>query len=192
MIRRLLWITLGIAVVLALMWEYIPLRDAGDRLRNIPMNGPGFAARDLPLSDLERNIFGQATVLKRVYRVGRQGVVLQVIDATRDRHAIHDPLFCFRGAGWDVLAESRVLIPGGFARQITLRRNSDLVESVVWFSDGSNRHGSAPWQWWQTILRRITCGASGPEPVMVILQPVQGSSVVWPEVFARLPMLFAF
>ena len=192
MIRRLLWVILGLAVLLALLWEFVQIPDAGERLGRIPLTGYGFGARDLPLSDLERNIFGKARVLKRVYRVGRQGVVLQVIDATRDRHAIHDPLFCFRGAGWEIVAESRVAVPGGFARQLTLRRNADLVESVVWFSDGTSRHGSTPRQWWQTILRRVTCGVSGPEPVLVILQPINGGSVAWPELFAQLPLLFSF
>lgn len=192
MIRRLLWLVLGLALALALLWEFVPLTDASERMKRIPLTGFDFAAREIPLTDLERNIFGQARVLKRVYRVGQQGVVLQVVDATHDRHAIHDPLFCFRGAGWDVATESSLAVPGGSARQLTLRRGTDIAEAVVWFSDGTTRHGSAAKQWWQTVLRRLSCGTSGPEPVLVILQPLNGESVIWSELLTRLPLLFDF
>lgn len=192
MIRRLLWLALGLAIVLALLWEFVQIPDAANRLNRIPLTGFGFAARELPLSEAERTIFGKARVLKRVYSVGRQGVVVQIVDATRDRHAVHDPLYCFRGAGWDVATETRAQIPGGYARLLTLRRSADLAEAMVWFSDGITRHGSAPQHWWQTILRRLTCGTSGPEPVLVILQPLNGERLVWQDVFARLPILFDF
>lgn len=192
MSRRFLWILFGVAVAVTLLWEFVKIPDASNRLDRLPIAGPGFAARDLPLSDLERNIFGSARVLKRIYRVGRQAVVVQVIDATHDRHAVHDPLYCFRGAGWDIATEYRLTIPGGSARQLTLRRSADLADAVVWFSDGSSRHGSAPAHWWQTVLRRLTCGASGPEPVLVILQPLQGETLVWSDLFSHLPLLFDF
>lgn len=192
MSRRFLWVVFGFAVALTLIWEFVKIPDASNRLNRLPLTGFGFAARDLPLSELERNIFGNAQVLKRIYRTGRQGVVVQIVDATRDRHAVHDPLYCFRGAGWEIAAESRLTVPGGYARQLTLRRSADIAEAVVWFSDGTSRHASAPAHWWQTVVRRLTCGVSGPEPVLVILQPLQGETPVWPDVFARLPLLFEF
>ena len=33
---------------------------------------------------------------------------------------------------------------------------------------------------------------AGPEPVLVILQPLNGETLAWPDLFAHLPLLFDF
>lgn len=188
--ERLLWAAFLLVAAVGALWEFVHLPDASARLDAIPESGFGFAARELPLSESERAIFGNARVLKRLYQVGRQRAVLQVIDASRDRHAVHDPLFCFHGAGWHITEDASIPIPGGNARYLAMRRPEKTAEAVLWFSDSRTRHASAMRQWVQTILRRVTFGASGPEPVLIIVQPVAGETLNWDEFFEQFPALF--
>lgn len=185
-----LWSLLILVAVVGALWEFVNLPDASRRIDALPESGFGFAARDLPLSETERAIFGEARVVKRLYQVGRQQFVLQLIDASRDRHAVHDPLFCFRGAGWTITRDSSFPIPGGSAKHLEMQRPDKRADAVLWFSDGQTRHASAMRQWMQTVLRRVTFGASGEEPVLIILQPVLGETVEWGEVFDQFPAVF--
>ena len=189
-VRRALWFLLALGLGAALLGEFVRLPDASPRVDALPLSGFGFAGRDLPLNDHEHAIFGHARVLKRLYQVGRQRVVVQIIDATRDRHAVHDPMFCFRGAGWEPAARRPLPVPGGAAEHFALQRGGNRAEAVVWFSNGHTRHASAPRHWRETIARRLTLGRSGPEPVLVILQPLAGETVDWTELFDRFPALF--
>lgn len=189
-LQRGLWILLALGLGAALLGEFVRLPDAGNRLDAFPLSGFGFAGREMPLNEHERAIFGQARVVKRLYQVGRQRVVVQIVDATRDRHAVHDPMFCFRGAGWETAARRDLPVPGGTALQLGLRRGASVAEAVVWFSNGHDRHASAPRHWRETVLRRLTLGRSGPEPVLVILQPMNGETIDWPELVDRFPALF--
>lgn len=189
-VRRALWGLLALGLGIAFLGEFIRLPDASPRLDAFPLSGFGFAGRELPLNEHERAIFGRARVVKRLYQVGRQRVVVQIVDATRDRHAVHDPMYCFRGAGWEPAARRDLRIPGGTAQQLTLRRSALQAEAVFWFSNGRTRHDSASRHWRETILRRLSLGRSGPEPVLVILQPLSGESVDWTELFDRFPALF--
>lgn len=189
-VHRWLWAALGLAVVLALVWQLAPVTDASNRLAALPANGLGVSSRDLALSEVEQTVFSRARTLKRLYKVGGQMFILQVIDASRDRHAIHDPLYCFRGAGWEVASTRELAVPGGSAQLLSLRRKADSAEAVYWISDGKVRHASAVRYRWQTALRRLTFGNSGAEPVLIILQPFNGAAPSWSGVFERFPALF--
>lgn len=188
--QRVLWAALALAVCLSLVWETVSLPDASRRLASLPVSGFGFAGRDLPLNDVEKGVFGGVQTVKRLYQAGHQQFIVQVIDGSRNRHAIHDPLYCFRGAGWDVAATRDFAVPGGWARLLSLRKNIETAEALYWISDGSRRHASAPRYWWQSSLRRLTLGGSGPEPVLVVVQPATPEALDWSAVFAHLPALF--
>lgn len=189
---RLLWIGLGLAVLLVMVWERLPLPDASGRLDRLPKAGLGFASRELPLTESERAIFGAARSLKRLYQAGSQRLVVQVIDGTRNRHAVHDPLYCLRGAGWEVRHGTDIAVPGGTARLLSLEGNGRTAEALYWFSDGQTRHASAPRYWAQTTGRRLTRGRSGEEPVLTMVQPWDGEPVNWEKALQKLPMLFEF
>lgn len=171
---------LGIAALLTLaaivLWESVRLPDAATRLAAMPASGLNFASRDLPLTAAERDIYGSARVLKRLYQVGRQRLALVVVDGSSNRHGVHDPLYCFRGAGWSVTSSRDWAIRGGTARVVALSQGRATAEAVYWFSDGGTRHASAPRYWWQTALRRLSLGRSGPEPVLVLVHNVEGDS----------------
>jgi len=184
-----LWIALIGVMILGAVWEGVRLPDAAGRLKQLPLKGPGFAGRDLPLKEVELKVFGKADVLHRVYVAGGQKFVLTIIDGTNDRHAVHDPLYCFKGAGWTVRSREPRPVAGGQAALLRLGREERDVEALIWFSDGRERHASALRYWWQTTLRRVSLGRSGEEPILIILQPAEGSSLVWERAFAALPAL---
>ena len=187
--KKLLWTALALAVVLSLVWQFAPMRDAGARLDAIPLSGFGFAGKDLPLADVEVSIYKPARVVKRIYEVGRQQVIVIAIDGTRNRHAIHDPTFCFRGAGWIIHSGREIPVPSGYAKLLSLRKDGRTIEAMYWMSDGRTRYASALHYWWQTTLRRLTLGHSGEEPILFVLQPANGDSLNWELLLEQFPQL---
>jgi hypothetical protein len=185
---------LGLAALLTLtaigIWEFVKLPDAADRLAALPVAGLNFASRELPLTTAERDIYGRARVLKRLYQVGRQRFALVVVDGSLNRHAVHDPLYCFRGAGWTVTATRDWPVRGGAARVVTLAQGRATAEAVYWFSDGATRHASAPRYWWQTALRRLSLGRSGPEPILVLVHNLEADSGGLTTALEQVPALF--
>jgi len=173
-----------IAIVLGAVWQFFPLRDASARLNRMPRLGPGFACRDVPLDPYEATLFKRVSTLKRLCRFRGQRFVLLAVDGSRNRHAVHDPVYCFRGAGWQVVLQEMLPIEGGAVKRIRLRRAGRETEAVSWFSDGTVRHVSALAYWRQTTLRRLTLGWSGEEPVLVILQPFGTDRPDWREILA--------
>jgi len=178
------------AVVLALAWDLVPLPDAQSRLAGLAPAGLGFTSREVPLNETEKSIFGSAQVVKRIYRAGRENFVVVIIDGTRNRHAVHDPTYCFRGAGWSIAGERSLTLPGGAGKVLSLRKGNETREAVFWFSDGRERHAQVARCWWQTALRRLTFGASGPAPVLVLVQPLENDRTAWENLPITLPQLF--
>jgi hypothetical protein len=188
--RKLLWAGLAVAVALGLIWQLFPLPDAQARVRALPQSGILYAGQDLPIPPEMRMVFGKAQVLKRGYQVGGQRVIVWVIDGSRNRHAVHDPLYCIRGGGWRIVSQNPFPIRGGSAKLILAEKDGAQAESLVWFSDGNTRHASALRYWGQTTLRRLTLGWSGPEPVLITVQ-LAGSEVVnWRQLAGQFAPLF--
>jgi len=185
-----MWLALGAVVALSLLWELVPRTDASARLRRLPQSGFHLASRDVALSPVEADIYHAANVCKRIYQAGHERFILLAIDGTHDRHAVHDPLYCFRGGGWTVGADRLLPVPGGNARILELSKPGRTVEVMFWITDGRVRHGSAVRAWWQSTLRRLTFGYSGDEPVLFILQPLPGQTVNWDDVLVDFPALF--
>lgn len=180
--RRTLWAGLAAAVALGGVWQFFPLRDASARLGRMPRLGSDFASRDVPLDPYEAALFNNVGTLKRVYQFGKQRFVFLAVDGSADRHAVHDPVYCFRGAGWQVVSQEELPIEGGVVKRMRLHRGERDTEVVSWFSDGVERHASALAYWRQATLRRLTLGRSGEEPVLVILQPLGACRLDWPSI----------
>ena len=190
--NKLLSLALLAAVLLAFLWDLVPLRDAAGRLAVLPAAGLGFTSVTVPLSDTEKAIFGAAQVVKRIYRVGRKNFAVVIIDGARNRHAVHDPTYCFRGAGWIISGARELPVPGGAIKIVTLQKSTETRTAGIWFSDGQHRHASVARCWWQMACRRLTFGASGPEPLLVLAQPLDPGETSWEMVSAQLPFLFEF
>jgi hypothetical protein len=183
-----------VAAVLTLAWSTYPLPDdAQDRLRALPASGFHFSSRELPLAPDEAAALDKARVLKRLYQVGDQCFVLMVVDGASNRHAVHDPVYCFRGAGWTVQDRAAYAIRGGSAALLTLVRGDGEHQQVMfWITNDEARFAQPLRYWWQATLRRITFGRSGPQPVLVILQPSVRGSFDWHKLMENFPELLDF
>ena len=87
-----------------------------------------------------------------------------------ERSAVHDPMYCFAGAGYKVISDLPMTVEGGVARCLFISQGGKRSRIVYWFSNGESRHSSILAYWFNTTIRRITFGLSGPEPVLVIVQ----------------------
>lgn len=188
-IHKILWAALAVAVVLSIIAEVRPRTKGGSRLDALPLHGLGFIGRDLPLSAAETTVFHQARVVKRLYQAGGNRFILLAVDGGGDRHAIHDPIYCFRGAGWSVTAKAGVPLLSGQGQMLRLVKGSQTAEAVYWFTDGRHRHSSVIRLWWQSVLRRLGADSSSGEPLLIIMQPVAGSTLNWHEIARSFPQL---
>jgi hypothetical protein len=184
-----LWLTFAILVPLGMLWQFYPLTDASSRIDRFPRKSALVDSHDLPLTPGEQAIFCGVTVIKRFALVGDDRAVVTVIDGTKNRHAVHDPVFCFRGAGWEVSRDEKVPLEKGTARLVHLRQGKDVAEAVYWFSDGNEQFNRPLLYWWKTALRRMTLGASGMEPVLVILTSTGPPLPHWSQLLKQWPEL---
>lgn len=177
---------LALAIGLGLMWEFFPAAKSPSLISALPLQGDGFVGEDLDFSDTEREQFKDVEILKRYYQVAEDGFILLAIDGAGNRHAVHDPYFCYRGSGWNIVSEQDVPVDGGTVRVLQFRKGEKLKECVFWFTDGRVRHASAMRYWWQTTLRRLSFGHSGTEPVLVVLQAHGANTTQWSDIATRL------
>lgn len=177
--RRALGVGVALAVIMGALWGFYPLADARARLDRVPARGARFESADLPLSEMERTVFSRVSLLHRRYVLDGRPFYLTVIDGTRDRHVVHDPRYCFQGAGWQVTNEKKLPLAQGHATWLTTTQAGEEAQVVYWFTDGVHRHSSAPKYWWQTTLRRMTLGRAGAEPLLVVLQSSGAAQPNW-------------
>ena len=173
------WVALGLVVLLGIAWEFFPLPDASDRLQRLPLQGAGFKGQELPVSDTEKAVFKDNRIVKRIYQVSRQRFFLSIVDGTHHRSAVHDPTLCFQGDGWSIAGRREISLVGGTGQVLTLARGEERQEILLWFSNGKRRYSSLVRYWLDTTLRRLTLGRSGPEPVRVIVQPLDSHPLDW-------------
>jgi len=166
--KYLLWFFLFIAISAALLWQYAPLNDATARIQPALQ---ALSGEDVPLSEDEKKFYSGATCIKRRTTVDGKVVWFFIIDGTKNRHAIHDPLFCFQGAGWEVANKKVIPLAKGEGVLLELKKGLQKHDYLYWFSDGQKYFYSFPQFWLKSTLRRLTMGHSGEEPVIIIIQP---------------------
>lgn len=189
-LKRILWCLLAVAVIAGIVFESLPAPKAASRIDALPLQAFGLAGRDLPLSDAEAAFFRQVRIVKRLYQAGSTRFILLAVDGAGDRHALHDPQYCFRGAGWTVTRSTEIPLPGGRGRVLTLAKDRQSAEALYWFSNGRVRHVSPLQLWWESVLRRVRLRPEAGNPVLVILQPTAGGTIDWRALTARCPQLF--
>jgi len=174
-----LWTALVVAVVLGLVWQYVPLKDARERMDTLPLKGLSYEGEDIPLKAYEEKHLKGSNLLKRRYTVDGKEFFITILDGTKNRHVVHDPYYCFKGSGWEVLSETALPLKNGQASLLQIRKNDQEREALFWFSNGRKQFNSPMTYWWQTMIRRATIGLSGEEPVLIVVQPLQGDKVDW-------------
>ncbi len=181
--RPVLWFCLLLTALITLGWPMIPMPTAAKRLADIPSSSPDFQTRELEISAADRAFLGKAQAVQALIAMRGGGrLVLTVIDGTHNRHAVHDPNYCFSGAGWQVQTQSIVKVPSGNAMWVTLAKDSQTTEALWFFDDGKHQFASPFEYWLATSLRRVTLGRSGAEPVLVSLRSLPGESIPWDRV----------
>lgn len=172
----------ALSVACGSAWSLVPLSTAADRLAAVPLAAAGFSGTEVPLTEAERAVLGRVDHLHREYVRGGTALYLTVIDGSRDRHAVHDPRYCFRGAGWSVLAEERRPMGAGEATWLRAERDGEVAEAVFWFAGGGAPHASVPRYLWNTVTRRVSFGSLGGKPVLVVIQSFSDRPMDWAEV----------
>lgn len=113
---------------------------------------------------------------------GGGNVVMTVIDGTGNRHAVHDPAYCFSGAGWKILSRSPITLSSGTATHVLLKKENQESQAF-WFFDDKKTQFTSPLEYWmKSAMRRATLGWSGAEPVLVTIQSIPGDTIKWERV----------
>lgn len=181
----LLLAALGTWLALA---RFAPPAGTG-RLLQLPLQRAGVRGIELELSSVEKPVLAGARWRKRAYAIGGQHCVLTAIDGTGNRHALHDPTYCFRGAGWEIVGQQTLALAGGEARLVRLRRGSETNEAVYWYSDGATRQPGAWGAWVGAILQRLHLRRWSGETILVMLQPAELRPLDWPALLRDFPEL---
>lgn len=187
-----IWAAILGILFMGALWDMYPLPDAGERLESIPQQGLGFSGTDVPMSEVEKQVFEGCNLIKRYYSYQGQVFFLSVVDGTGNRNAVHDPTFCFTGGGWEIENRQMIAVRGGTAERIFLKKGEKSKEVLLWFSNGKKRYASPVRYWVDTTIRRLSLGWSGAEPVRVMLQPPPGEQVDWDKVLAEFYPLWEF
>jgi hypothetical protein len=173
------WTGAAVCGAIAVASQLWPLADGSSRIASLSPNGVWHRTIEVELNSWEKDFFQRAHVVKRVAVVRGKKVALTVIDGSRNRQAVHDPEFCFRGAGWTVERTGQVALETGRARLLHLRKGDTTAEALFWFTEGAAAF-AAPWRYWLTATwRRLTFGASGQEPVLVLLTSLDDVPPDW-------------
>lgn len=188
--QKFLWIFLICVVALGSLWQFYPLPSAQGRLNKLPLIGPQFEGKEIALTADEEKFFPNVNIIKRIYKLHDDYFFVTVLDGSNNRHVVHDPYYCFRGAGWSINAEHPFPVRNGMASLIDISKGDDHREALYWFSDGTSAYISPMRYWWQTTLRRVTLGHSGVEPILIMIQPMTKEHVDWNSVINALNPLF--
>lgn len=185
----ILFSALLLLVVAALVLRRIELEDATARLTAFPRSGPGFSSKQLALTEAEQDMLGGASAVKSVYAWQGRRYAVTMVDGTRDRQAVHDPRYCFRGSGWRIESEETIDFSGGTARRMTMTRDDSETEALFFYSDGESVF-DAPFDYWlRATKRRWLRKWGGPEPVLVMVQPMDPGVELEGAIDGLLPLL---
>ena len=173
-----LWALLVVALGIGFLWEMYPLKSATSRIEKLPLSGINFQAESLPLNEQDLEFMKGANAYKYLLVFNQQSFFITIMDGTKNRHAIHDPTYCFVGAGWKVANEERIHFENGYGTLLTMERGANSNEALYFFSDGLRQYSSVIRYWWDTMIRRLTLGKISEEPILIIVQPIQIDTAV--------------
>ena len=97
-----------------------------------------FPGRALEISESEQQLLGGAHAEKRLYLIDGEAWVFTMIDGSGNRHAVHDPMYCFVGDGWNVFDKQDASLPRGEGRHVKLNKAEKKLEVLYWFSTTIN------------------------------------------------------
>lgn len=167
----------------------LKLEDASLRIEAFPQSGPGFSARSIPLTEFEADMLGEADGYKWIYSWKGLRYSITILDGTHNRQAVHDPRYCFRGAGWKIENDEVIPFAGGSARKLGLIDDEGSSEALFFYSTGEDVFDAPLEYWMRATLRRWLRKYGGGEPVLVMIQPQDTGIGILPAVTELLPLL---
>lgn len=185
-------IILAIAVIVSVLWDFIDLPDASNRIEQllIPPSTTHLTVRSLDHTPTEIDILGNALAVKNIYQIGNQQFLVFVLDGTTNRQAVHDPMHCFHSGGWTLEESTHLPMAKGVATELKIIQPNRETEVLFWYSDGKRQHLSPFTYWVRSTLRRLTLGYSGEEQVLIVVQKLSPSeSTYWSTLFDIVPNL---
>ncbi|MCB1119394.1 MAG: hypothetical protein KDK65_05485 [Chlamydiia bacterium] len=166
-------------ILVTLVWEQIPLKQAPLHYHD---------GVEVPLTAYEKKIFKQIALKKRKIEHAGNTYLVTILDGTNNRSAIHDPLTCMWGMGWQPIEQKRIPTPKGTLAWAKLGSENRTKEMIFWYTD-TDSHFHSRWQYlFKTSLRRLTRGYSGTEPLLITIQPISCSTCP-PELWQHHPLL---
>lgn len=189
--QKAFWIFLAIVITLGVVWQTYPLPDAKKRMDALPLNGPGFRGEEIAATPFEVDFFKGVNMIKRMYKVDDRSFFVTVLDGTHNRHVVHDPYYCITGSGWQINHKESLTIPGGEASLVSMNKDGYERQALFWFSNGTTRFASPMHYWIEATIRRVSLGWSGPEPVLILIQPLDNKSVDWHKLIDALNPVFS-
>lgn len=180
-LQKALWPVMLLSLACGTAWSIYPVPGAAARLREIPLERGIFHGRDINLTEREKIVLGRVDLIHREYAFAGRSAYVTVIDGSKDRHAVHDPRYCFQGAGWKVLEEKRRPVPGGEGTWIAAEREGRKFEAAFWFSNEGRRYSSVGRYLWDTVVRRVTFGRLGGQPLLVVFQSYNDRPIEWSQ-----------
>jgi len=184
LVRIVLWSLLAVCVTMGGLWPMVPLPDARGRFQRMPTVVDGEPSREITPTESEIRWLGEAQAVKRVYRLGGREFLVTAIDGTRNRRAVHDPMYC-----WTVTESTEQPLPGGSGTVLRVVADGIEKEVLFWFSDGVHKHASPARYLLQASWRRATLGWWADEPLLVLVEPLEPAPVNWFRVTDELPWL---
>ena len=158
-------------------------------LNDIPISGYGYDGRALEFSQAERAFLGKAEAIKHEYSQTGYRLVVVVVDGSNNRHAVHDPIFCLRGAGYETTGRQDFPIINGHGQLVSLAKGSIKQKVAYWFSNGEQRYTSFTRYLAESALNRLTLGTLGQQPKMVTVYSVGERIPNWSSLLDRFPVL---
>lgn len=176
-------------MVVAVFLRTFELEDASTRIARLPESGTGFFSQLVPLTDFEKDMLGEAQGYKSIYSWKGLYYVITILDGTRNRQAVHDPRYCFIGAGWSIEQDEEFYFSGGEARRLELRRGEETSEAMFFYSTGDEIFSQPLEYWVRATVRRWLRAYGGDEPVLVMVQPLEPGVSLQPAIRGLLPLL---
>lgn len=145
------WLLIGIALVPVLIELAAPRTTAAPP--HLPIAGAGFSSKPLPLTPSEQALLARVPASKRAYRIDGRELFLVSLDATADRHAIHDASYCLQGKGWQILRDQIRELSDGDVRFLEARRNDGAVRHSVTFFESDGQRFTSTWRYLAEYVR---------------------------------------
>ena len=175
-----------------LVYAIVPVANARDRLEFIPSESHSFNSVEIPFTQEEKDFLRDAHAIKRLYSLSDGNTLMMlVVDGAEDRHVVHNPVFCIKGAGDEILSEESMPLVKGSGSKLKIKTDSGFQEMAYWYSTLNRRHSSFANLLWDNVLNRLSFGTATNAPVMVVLYSSSNKSINWNRVPDQLPFLMS-